>query len=265
MSEGEKIAKQAIGLLKSRGCDFTLLFWLRNPDLLEASFFGRDLLGFMRDLDVSVDRLNSGSFRDGFFQRLRKEFNACGIHPVAPQNFVVDRGAGGKERAIQKAAQEHWPRPYQTFCFQTRGSSNSAFFVFQCWQDGLRKILALLECGECTAFEEEPAFDVQQIYEHCWGVGRASRLLIDWEVETPMLGGRRTAAEARAAAEAFPTWFVQRLVKVGMLDRSERVRCTVKDKSRPISGGEKISMHFTFNLAGHPKVRPVARRHAGRL
>ena len=265
MENGGKIAERAIRELKARGCDFTLLFWLRNPEILEQSFFGRDLLGFMRDLDDSRDRLDSGLFRDSFFQRLRKEFNSCGINPVAPLNFVVDRGAGGKERAIQKASQEHWPRPYQTFCFQTRGAANSAFFVFQCWQDGFRKMLELLDSGKCTAFEEEPPFDVQQIYEHCWGQGRASRLLIDWEVETPMLGGRRTAAEARAAAEAFPGWFVQRLVKVGMLDRSERVRCTVKDKSRPISGGEKISMHFTFNLAGHPKVRRAARRRARRL
>ena len=57
----------------------------------------------------------------------------------------MESGSGGKERAILKSRQSQWPRPYQSFCFQTRGKLNSVFFIYQCWQDGIRKILELLE------------------------------------------------------------------------------------------------------------------------
>lgn len=96
---------------------------------------------------------------------------------------------------------------------------------------------------------------VEQIYEHCWGETRVSRLLIDWEVETPWLSGRRTVEEMQRTGAAFPVWFVRQLDRVGVLDPTETVRCTVKDKSRAIDGGHKVSFHFIFNIAGCPKVR----------
>lgn len=253
---------QCVAEMKARGCDFSLLFWLRNREILVECEFGKELLLFLEDIRVAPDLFNDPNFRDGFFQKLRDEFNRTGIKPVSPENFVMDCGSGGKERAILKARQSQWPRPYQSFCFQTRGKINSAFFIYQCWQDGIRKILELLESQVCAVpFGKD--IHVGQIYEHCWGEQRLARLLIDWEVETPWLGGRRTADEVRQTAEAFPAWFAGQLARAGALDPAERVRCTVKDKSRAIEGGRKVSFHFIFNIAGCPRVRPAARGRAG--
>ena len=91
------------------------------------------------------------------------------------------------------------------------------------------------------------------MYEHCWGETRISRLLIDWEVETPRLGGLRTAAQMRATADKFPGWFVKALRRLGALEPLAPVNCVVKDKTRLIEGGEKVSFHFIFSIAGFPK------------
>jgi hypothetical protein len=143
-TKGIEISTLCIEELKKRGCDFSLLFWLRNHESLIETDIGKDLELFFEDLKISLEDFTEPSFRDGFFQTLRKEFNENGLKKVSPENFVVDDSEGGKERAIQKARKSQWPRPHQTFCFQTRGK-NSAFFVFQCWQDGIRKILELIE------------------------------------------------------------------------------------------------------------------------
>lgn len=95
---------------------------------------------------------------------------------------------------------------------------------------------------------------VSQIYEHCWGDSRLCRLLIDWEVESSWLTGRRTVEELSRTGAAFPAWFVTQLARAGVLDHDAKVRCTVKDKSRPIEDGHKVSFHFIFNIAGCPRV-----------
>jgi hypothetical protein len=145
LTNGSKISMQCIDEMKTRGCDFSLLFWLRNREILTDSEIGKDLSLFLEEIHVPPELFNDPHFRDGFFQNLRKEFNLSGIKPVSPNNFVMESGSGGKERAILKSRQSQWPRPYQSFCFQTRGKLNSVFFIYQCWQDGIRKILELLE------------------------------------------------------------------------------------------------------------------------
>ena len=132
---GEHAAELCIAELKDRGCDFSLLFWLRNPEMLAGSPFGNDMIVFMeKDMKIDISQFDDGLFRGGFFQALRKEFNKSGLNPDSPQNYVEACGEGGKESALNKWRQERWPRPHQTFCFQTRAVTNSAFFIFQCWQ-----------------------------------------------------------------------------------------------------------------------------------
>ena len=96
---------------------------------------------------------------------------------------------------------------------------------------------------------------VGAVYEHSWGDTRLNRLLIDFEVESPWLSGRRTVDEMKRTAEAFPVWFVRQLERTGSLDSEATVRVTIKDKSRAIEGGQKISYHFIFNIGGNPRVR----------
>lgn len=250
-NSGKQICQTCIEELRRRGCDFSLLFWLRNYESLPGTEIGCELNAFLKDLSVPIERFTDSSFRDGFFSHLRSEFNATGLKKIAPENYVVACGAGGKARAIQAAASAKWPRPNQTFCFQTRGV-NSAFFIYQCWQDGIRKILELFENPKYV----DPVGDrvkVEQIYEHAWGDTRLSRLLIDWEIESPWASGRRTPEQLRVTAEKFPVWFVKQLVKTKSLDPDSRVHCTVKDKSRDIERGTKVSFHFSFSITGCAK------------
>lgn len=104
-----------------------------------------------------------------------------------------------------------------------------------------------------TPFGKE--IHVGTIYEHAWGDTRLSRLLIDWEVETNWMCGRRTADEIKRTAEGFPVWFVRQLERTGSLDSGATVRVTIKEKSRAIEGGHKVSFHFIINIAGNPRVR----------
>ena len=121
-----------------RGCDFTLLFWLRQAELLSTmggSCFARDLLSVLSDLSIDASFLGQPEMRRGFFTRMRSLFNRMELtSPVSPRNYVFDKGLGGKDRCIQKAKDAGWPRPHQSFCFQTRGPENSYFFIYQCWQ-----------------------------------------------------------------------------------------------------------------------------------
>ena len=250
--EGNRISKVCIQEMNKRGCDFSLLFWLRNQESLPGTEIGNELLLFLNDISVPIELFSNSSFRDAFFSDLRAEFNLNGLKKVAPENYVVASGEGGKARAIQEAARAKWPRPNQTFCFQTRGR-NSAFFIYQCWQDGIRKILQLFE----SPLYVDPLgarVKVEQIYEHAWGDTRLSRLLIDWEIESEWASHRRTPEQLRATAERFPVWFVKQLVNTNSLDPDAMVHCTVKDKSRQIERGMKISFHFAFNIIGCPKV-----------
>lgn len=43
------------------------------------------------------------------------------------------------------------------------------------------------------------------------------------------------------------------LIRIGALSSDARVRCVVKDKSRAVKSGQKISFHFIFNITGIPK------------
>ncbi len=248
INDGKRASQLCIEELRKRGCDFSLLFWLRNQESLPGTEIGRELITFLQDVSVPVDRFTHSDFRDAFFSHLRAEFNANGLRKVAPENFVETSGEGGKALALQLAARANWPRPNQTFCFQTRGK-NSAFFIFQCWQDGVRKILELFK----TPWYHSPSgarVKVEQIYEHAWGDTRLSRLQIDWEIESPWASNRRTPEQLRATAEKFPVWFVKQLVNHNALDQNARVHCTVKDKTREIERGTKVSFHFAFSITG---------------
>ena len=114
-------------------------------------------------------------------------------------------------------------------------------------QDALHRIHAILSTGHVETCP------VTQIYEHCWGDSRLSRLLIDWEIETAWFGDLRTPPQIRSAAEEFPRWFVGELIRIGALASDARVRCVVKDKSRAVKSGQKVSFHFIFDIAGIPK------------
>ena len=178
--DGQRAAERCISELKDRGCDFSLLFWLRNPEMLPGSAFGNDMIGFMeKDMKIEISQFDDGLFRGGFFQALRREFNKTGLNSVSPQNYVEACGEGGKESALNKWRQERWPRPHQTFCFQTRAVSNSVFFIFQCWQ-------AKIDCRVKRGLNHVNRFFPEQD-----GVRMMLRLLKE------RVGPRRVAGRAR--------------------------------------------------------------------
>jgi hypothetical protein len=143
------MAEQCIQLLKDRGCDYSLLFWMRTIDVFKSTEFGMDLLKAVSDAGVPPAKFADSRFRKEFFTVLRNRFNVDGLNPVNPNNFVVAMNAGGKEKTITAARLSKWPRPYQPFCFQTRTAEvgPSLFFVYQCWQvqtHSLKRIVLII-------------------------------------------------------------------------------------------------------------------------
>ena len=248
-------ARRCIARMDELHIDFTLLFWLRNLDVLATSDLWTDMTSLLVNCGIREAQFRNPKYREGFFKEVRTVFKARGILPVSPQNFVVCCGTGGKIRALDAAKAAKWPRPHQTFCFQTIGEQ-FLFFVFQSWQDGIAKMAKIL--GDRSVCVEEHGTErtirVDQIYEHCWGDQRLSRILIDWEIQEEWAKKRMSAADIHAVGMEFPAWFVREMMRRGILSPHGKVRCVVKDKSRTLAeGGEKVSFHFVFNIAGIPR------------
>jgi len=115
-----RAAEECIAELKSRHCDFSLLFWLRTPETLTDTDIGDELGLFLTDMKLTIRHFYDREFKQGFFTKLREEFNRTGLDKINENHFVVEMNKGGKERAINAAAKSPWPRPYQPFCFQAR-------------------------------------------------------------------------------------------------------------------------------------------------
>lgn len=117
-SAGETAAQKCLDELQRRGCDFSILFWLRHLQSMVDTDVGDDLNLFLKDMKLPISNFANQEFRRGFFEVVRLKFNVSGLGKVNPKNFVVEMNCGGKERSIKAAKESRWPRPYQPFCFQ---------------------------------------------------------------------------------------------------------------------------------------------------
>ena len=67
-SMGEADAKQSIRALDGSGCDFTLLFWMRNFETLLTSDIGPEFRAFFETQKIGLDKFLSLDYKLGFFQ-----------------------------------------------------------------------------------------------------------------------------------------------------------------------------------------------------
>jgi len=247
---GARIANQLIDTLIKRGCDFTLLFWLRH--VLPSSELGTDMISFLAEFRLNLSHFQPNStnapFIKDFFTTVRKRFIEHGIQPICPRNFIVDKNKGGKQAVLDKYQTVDWPRPRSCYCMQTMGGGDVLFVIYQTWQDALifqRDVLMF----NSYVLHRQPV-PIHQVYEHQWGEGKPVRLMIDWEILESCYEDRLSHEEIKQIPDQFPEWLVNRLRETRCIDPNVQVECVIKDKTRQKGGDWKFSRHFIFNLCG---------------
>lgn len=237
--------------LVERQCDYTLLFFLRNPHVIENTDLGKEISSLLEEHQLTLGDFqysrNRSFFLQEFFNVVRTRFNTTGITPIAPRNYLIDKNKGGKERILLKYQQCTWPTPRNPYCIQTMGTGAVLFMIFQTWQDALIKQIELLTHG--FQMHEHSLVPISQIYEHQWGV-RSVRLMIDWEILASQYEDRLPLDQIKAIPDRFPEWLVSRLKETRALPPDAEVECIVKDKTRSKGSDLKLSKHFIFNIEG---------------
>lgn len=238
--------------LDKRGCDFTLLFWLRRPSAIRGSELGRQLSNFLLSFDMNLGQFEPSrqnvAFLRAFFGALKERFEERGVCAVNPRNFLIGMNRGGKKDVLERYAKVKWPQPRQPYCMQTMGGGDVLFIICQTWQDGLclqREILRMRGYTHQSKF-----IPVEQVLEHQWGESPVVRLMIDWEIMASSYEGRVSIEEIQKVPDSFPEWFVGRLRSLGAISSKTRVECVVKNKTRWKGLDLKLSRHFTFNICG---------------
>jgi hypothetical protein len=247
---GTEQARILIDNLKSTGCDYTVLFYLRNPAIISETSLGRDLQAFLRKHDLTLAHFEvhekNKEFLWDFFQEIRKEFSRHGITAVNPRNYLVTMNKGGKAAIIDMYSKVDWPRPHQPYCIQTMGSTDVLFFTFQTWQDALIMQRDLFSMG---GYKYKGHWvDIEQVYEHQWGEERVVSLMIDWEIMLSHYGGKKSVEDVEMIAEKFPAWLIQQLRIHKLISPENDIECVVKNKSRAKGKDFKVSKHFLFNI-----------------
>lgn len=248
---GTTTARRLIDSLCERGCDYTLLFHLRNPGIASDTCIGKQLQAFLKEHQLSLAHFDvseqNKQFIFDFFTEVRREFVTQGITGVNSKNFIVTMNKGGKAEILKKYAEIDWPKPCEPYCMQTMGSTGGVlFFMFQSWRDALIMQKDLLEIGGYIYQGDD--IDIEQVYEHQWAGPRTVSLMIDWEIMLSQYGGRKTLEQVEAISLKFPEWLVGRLKKNKVLPPDCTVECVVKNKSRAKGKDYKISKHFLFNI-----------------
>jgi hypothetical protein len=253
MTDGADVAITLIDSLKSKQCDYTLLFWLQLPHILKLqTHFRDDMEEFLAQHKMCISDFVFNGKNTEFLQRFFKALKGCflhtGIKAVAPRNYLVEYGQGGKDRLKAKYADVTWPRPRLCFSLQSMGPGGGFFMLFQSWQDGLIAQREILMTS--TYVFNHRIFNVHQFLEHQFGEeARPVRLLIDWEIMQSAYQGRITREEIIQISDNFPTWLVNEMRQKSMIHSTSKVRCIVKEKSRAKGDDYKISRHFIFNIA----------------
>lgn len=243
------VAKQLIDDLVEKGCDYTLLFWLRFPHLLKDTELGTDFTLCLKKYKLTLNHFHpeNKTFIHDFFTEVRKYFCRTGIIPINPHNYIIQANKGGKQAVLDKYKTVDWPRPRQPYCIQTMGGDGVLFMMYQTWQD------AFIMQRETMQFREfvyqSRIISVHQIYEHQWGEGRLVRLMIDWEIMQSAYEDRLSLEEIKKIPDRFPEWFVSRLREERAIHSDTEVECIVKDKTRSKGDDLKLSRHFIFNIA----------------
>jgi hypothetical protein len=244
----EPIQKRLIQSLVQRGCDYTLLFWLSKPEMIEHTELGRQMRDFLREFQLTLSDFNDSTvekirLKQDLMKAVRAYFGEHKIQPIRPRNFLVHKNKGSKVLLLEKYKAVDWPKPRQCYVVQASGGGNVLFFVYQTWQDAVICQYEMLQMGSYCGTP------VSLVYEHQWiGIVSVVRLIIDWEIKASAYEGRLSLEEIKGIPDQFPQWLVSEMRRVGALGCDQKVICYVKDKTRQVSTDVKISKHFIFNI-----------------
>jgi len=233
--------------LGRRGCDYTLLLYLKHWDYLRQCEGLRPLLTFIQRLDITQGEASSREFH----KRVCEEFGRRGVAPVAPGRFTYSRTKAG---AWQKAEQARWPQPMVMVQFQMRPGP---FFVFFSWQDAL---IFVRELGTTRSFRVEPVAPDPSIQHQIVDYTEARRERLDLLYENQTVNPTRLyldcdAKEAefglpvpvlRQLIEKVPLYFYEELLRLKAIRPTDTVQFYLKDKTRE----HKASMHVCTNILG---------------
>lgn len=254
MNTGERKARLLITDLETRGCDYTLLLWLRQPQLLlEDSNFAKQMRRYLQEHSLTLGNFvvsdQTYDFVYDFFETVVDHFNHTGIKKINPCNYIQEINKKGKERLLDRFNKGlPWPQPFQPYTFQTMGNG-VLFCMYQTWQDAIIAQTTLLE--KRVHLVEGCVIDVGQVYEHQWLTSQSFvRLIVDWEIMMKYYTGRMTVEQVEGIANAFPAWFINRMMQKQLIPSTAEVDCIVKCKSRDVKGDYKVSKHFVFGIAG---------------
>ena len=241
-----------IEALVERGCDYTLLFWLRRPEMIEGTEFGRQMRDFLLEFDLTLAHFKESTVEQkamkyGVLEAVKRYFQEHKIQPVRPRNFLESRNKGSKKSLLERYKDVDWPKPRQCYVIQASGGGDVLFFVYQTWQDAVICQYEMLQMGWYCGTP------VSLVYEHQWkGVVEVVRLMIDWEIKASAYEERLSLEEIKKIPDTFPLWLVSEMRRIKAIDQDVEVECIVKDKTRSVCDGKdlKISRHFLFNIGG---------------
>jgi len=232
--------------------DPSLVFLLQMPEPLQAEMEqkGFDVCARLRAL--CLERGIEGVGSSVFCRAVDDQLHSCELTPISLslQTFVMGRS---KEEVIIKYTEkkDEWGI-HLPWCVQTTGPdySESLFFIFRTWRDGIVHLRRMLEFGSYP-HKGRHHMCVQGV-EHCLD-GAPCFGLYDWEAYLSGFRGRISEERFWALKKSVPLEIAGALVRSGVVDPGAEIRFVEKDKSRAVEGkwddaDQKNSSHFVSSV-----------------
>ena len=255
-------AALCIQTLKAKRQDISMLFLLKNFDWLGSFGAGRELVEWIRyGLKLRFSAICSPEFQAEVAREY--ELGGSGLHPVAPERFVF---AVTKDEVKRLCSEAQWPRPFFPVMLQTRPASSGTFvkradwknkardptyrpgvfIIYSCWSDALHALVDIAKRKEFHGFPADVVYENQLVdlgpKHHVY----PCRVILDCDAKLSEFNDEYTLAELRESIDRVPLWYVQQLLKLGAIKRTDRVWVTQKNKDRET----KASSHFIFSIYG---------------
>ena len=242
--------------LLSQGCDPSLLaLCCVNKGLLERSKVGGELLTVNQRVTGKV------GFSTGFIQAAKKDTDILKVTPFRPKMYFQSRTKAGALDGLSELLLQSKVAVVQAFLLQTaagkKDHQNYRFIAFQSWRDGVIYLNSIQTEGYMVCGTPPEIVDVVTLFELQRKEERIiTGLILDWELPWSAFKDadgvhRQTVEEATQIAQTFPMFTYQRMLQHRVVDQDQRVCCLVKNKCRPMAGGNfKISFHFIFRIYG---------------
>jgi len=244
---------QFLALTKEEELNFSpsLAFLLQMPQYMQEEMEnnGFDVCSRLKELCQQRGIEDAGSAE--FCRAIDRHIRTHAIAPISLslKTFVV---ADSKETAITRynKARHEWGLHLPLF-FQTtgKGYSDSLFFIFRAWEDGVDHLHRLLLWGSYPyGGKQHPCVQaVEQCLEvPCYG-------LYDFEIYLSGFKGRIAEARFWSAKESVPMEISDAFIRAGVMNPETAIQFTEKDKNREVltksnDVDQKNSSHFVSSL-----------------